>query len=138
MSRSASSTATPSASPRVPATDVSRLPGSAVHHWDWQLRAACRELGSTRFFHPAGERGEDREERDAAAKRVCAGCPVVEACLEHALRTREPFGVWGGKTEEERQAMRRPSRARRPATTAPKGQGGPGGPDRSATPGRPR
>ncbi|MET9466368.1 WhiB family transcriptional regulator [Streptomyces sp. NPDC006544] len=138
MSRSASSTATTAASSRIPMTDVTRLPGSAVHHWEWQSQAACRGLGSTRFFHPAGERGEDREERDAAAKRVCAACPVREACLEHALRTREPFGVWGGKTEEERRALPRPSRARRSAAAGPKGPGGPTGPDRSATPGRPR
>ncbi|CAM5366586.1 Transcriptional regulator WhiB [Streptomyces avidinii] len=135
MTRSASSTAVP------PTTDVTRLPGSAVHHWEWQSQAACRELGSARFFHPSGERGEEREERDAAAKRICAGCPVREACLEHALRTREPFGVWGGLTEEERRALQRPSRARRSAANAPSrpgGQGGPGGPDRSATPARRR
>ncbi|MEU9145685.1 WhiB family transcriptional regulator [Streptomyces sp. NPDC048349] len=87
-------------------TDVTRLPGAAHRFWEWQTRAACRDLGSGRFYHPAGERGEDREERDAAAKRVCAVCPVRAACLEHALRTREPFGVWGGLTEEERRSLR--------------------------------
>ncbi|MEU9376832.1 WhiB family transcriptional regulator [Streptomyces sp. NPDC048255] len=90
-------------------SDVSHLPGATHHSWQWQSRAACRDLGTSRFFHPAGERGEDREERDAAAKRVCAGCPVRAACLEHALRSREPFGVWGGLTEEERRALPRPS-----------------------------
>lgn len=132
MTRSASGTANP------PTTDVTRLPGSAVHHWEWQSRAACRELGSTRFFHPAGERGEERDERDAAAKQICAGCPVREACLEHALRTREPFGVWGGLTEEERRKLQRPSRARRSAANTPNRPGGPGGPDRTATPARRR
>ncbi|MFI8266495.1 MULTISPECIES: WhiB family transcriptional regulator [unclassified Streptomyces] len=97
--------------------DVSRLPGTAQHHWQWQLRAACRNLGPGRFYHPAGERGEERDDRDEAAKRVCAVCPVREACLDHALRTREPFGVWGGLTEEERRALpeqtgRRTARAR--------------------------
>lgn len=97
----------PPATPRIPAARTARLPGSAGHHWQWQSRAACRELGSTRFFHPADERGEDREQRDEAAKRVCAGCPVRTACLEHALRTREPYGVWGGLTEEERRELLR-------------------------------
>jgi WhiB family transcriptional regulator, redox-sensing transcriptional regulator len=41
---------------------------------------------------------------------VCAGCPVRAACLEHALRTRERFGVWGGLTEEERQELLAPAR----------------------------
>ncbi|MGW7139831.1 WhiB family transcriptional regulator [Streptomyces xanthophaeus] len=92
-------------------TDVAHLPPATQEAWEWQSRAACRDLGTGRFFHPAGERGEDREERDAAAKRVCAGCPVRTACLQHALRTREPFGVWGGLTEEERRARAGPARA---------------------------
>ncbi|MFB7057390.1 WhiB family transcriptional regulator [Streptomyces vinaceus] len=102
-------------------TDVSRLPGTAHHHWQWQLRAACRNLGPGRFYHPAGERGEEREDRDEAAKRVCAVCPVRTACLEHALRTREAFGVWGGLTEEERRALLEP--AGRRARTARVGAG---------------
>ncbi len=31
------------------------------------------------------------------AKRICAGCPVADACLEGALERREPWGVWGGE-----------------------------------------
>ena len=27
---------------------------------------------------------------------------MVEACLKHALSVREPYGVWGGMSEEER------------------------------------
>jgi len=33
----------------------------------------------------------------AAAKRICAGCPVLERCLEGALARKEPLGVWGGQ-----------------------------------------
>ncbi|MFG2619557.1 WhiB family transcriptional regulator [Streptomyces sp. NPDC048507] len=95
--------------------DVSRQPGAGPRHWQWQARAACRGLGPGRFFHPAGERGDDREGRDEAAKRVCAGCPVRTACLEHALSTREPFGVWGGLTEEERRRLLTGAGARRVA-----------------------
>ena len=31
-----------------------------------------------------------------------AKCPVIDACLKHALSVREPYGVWGGMSEEER------------------------------------
>ncbi|WP_443065740.1 WhiB family transcriptional regulator [Streptomyces sp. NBC_00503] len=86
--------------------NVTRLPGRAEHHWLWQERAACRELGSRLFFHPAGERGPEREARDAAAKEVCALCPVQRDCLRHALRVGETFGVWGGLTEDERRRLR--------------------------------
>lgn len=33
----------------------------------------------------------------AAAKRICATCPVMEECLEGALARKEPLGVWGGQ-----------------------------------------
>jgi WhiB family redox-sensing transcriptional regulator len=33
----------------------------------------------------------------AAAKRICAECPVMAECLEGALDRREPWGVWGGQ-----------------------------------------
>lgn len=42
-----------------------------------------------------------------AARRVCLGCGIREACLERAIRERQPFGVWGGMTTPEREALRR-------------------------------
>lgn len=33
----------------------------------------------------------------AAAKRLCADCPVLVPCLEGAMARREPWGVWGGQ-----------------------------------------
>ncbi|MFI6447215.1 WhiB family transcriptional regulator [Kitasatospora sp. NPDC050543] len=86
-------------------TKISRLPGAFDHYWEWQLHAACRGLDSGLFFHPAGERGRAHDEREMAAKEVCRGCPVREECLRHALRTREPYGVWGGLSEDERRAL---------------------------------
>lgn len=73
--------------------------------WDWQLDAACRTRDERLFFHPAGERGSTRRRRDAAAKEICAECPVIMQCGAQALRVREPFGVWGGLTEDEREAL---------------------------------
>lgn len=86
-------------------SQTSSLPGTAEHHWQWQEHAECQNLGTDRFFHPAGERGEERSVRDEAAKEVCAQCPVRTECLRHALRVREPYGVWGGLTEEERREL---------------------------------
>jgi WhiB family transcriptional regulator, redox-sensing transcriptional regulator len=86
-------------------TDVRRLPGPNADLWEWQLRGACRGADSTLFFHPEGERGPARSARETAAKAVCARCPVVEECLRQALATREPYGVWGGTTESEREEI---------------------------------
>lgn len=83
--------------------DFSRLPGPNADLWDWQLRGLCRGKDSSLFFHPEGERGAARSSRETAAKEICMNCPVQISCADHALRVREPYGVWGGMTEEERE-----------------------------------
>lgn len=83
-------------------TEISRLPGPIADLWEWQHQGACRDLDDTLFFHPEGERGPRRRQREAAAVAICQTCPVIEQCREHALRSREPYGVWGGLTEDER------------------------------------
>ena len=87
--------------------DVSRLPGPNADFWDWQLSGACRGEDPRLFFHPEGERGEVREARQKAAKAICAGCPVLAECRSHALAVREPYGIWGGLSEDERAAIHR-------------------------------
>jgi WhiB family transcriptional regulator, redox-sensing transcriptional regulator len=85
--------------------EVSRLPGPVADMWEWQFDGACRRIDPALFFHPEGERGPNRRRRDASAKAVCATCPVLAECREHAVRVREPYGVWGGLTAEERQLI---------------------------------
>lgn len=87
--------------------ELSRLPVPATEVWDWQMNAACRDLDSAVFFHPAHERGPAAAARDAAAKRICAGCPVIADCARHALSVQEAYGVWGGLTPAERQIILR-------------------------------
>lgn len=84
--------------------ELSRLPGGHADVWDWQLKAACRGEDPNIFFHPEGERGAARAARDAAAKAICASCPVIRQCAEHALAVREPYGVWGSLTEDDRES----------------------------------
>ena len=83
-------------------SDVRRLPGPVADHWEWQMLGACRTLPTEMFFHPDNERGPARARREAGAKAVCATCPVRLLCAEHALRVREPYGVWGGLSESDR------------------------------------
>lgn len=98
--------------------DFSRLPGPNADLWDWQLLAACRGVDSSLFFHPEGERGAARSARETSAKEVCMRCPVRAECAAHALAVREPYGVWGGLTEDEREELMGRARHRMvPATT---------------------
>lgn len=93
---------------------VSTLPTATAAAWEWQLRARCRGMDSAAFFHPEGERGPARAWRVRTAKAVCAQCPVIRECRQHALDVGEQYGIWGGTAESERYRDGRPvSRAAR-------------------------
>lgn len=76
---------------------------------EWHVLAACRATDPDLFFGSDGERPAERQAREAAAKRICAGCPVVAECLASAVAGRERYGIWGNSTEEERRGLRRRS-----------------------------
>ena len=72
----------------------------------WQVKAACRGPQAAIFFPPTHfERKDEKEVREARAKAICATCPVKKACLEYAIRIREPHGIWGGLNELERKQV---------------------------------
>ncbi|HZQ28020.1 MAG TPA: WhiB family transcriptional regulator [Acidimicrobiales bacterium] len=72
----------------------------------WQLKAACRGPQASVFFPPTHfERKDEKEEREARAKSICATCPVRKPCLDYALAIREPHGIWGGLNELERKQL---------------------------------
>lgn len=67
---------------------------------DWMAEGICG--GKTElFFPPAAERPQPRLRREAAARSVCAECPVTVECRTYARIHRE-HGFWGGETEEDR------------------------------------
>ena len=76
----------------------------------WLRAAACRGREQSRAFYPPmhHESREERAAREQRAKAICLDCAVQTACLEYALGTREPFGIWGGLTEFERKSMLAP------------------------------
>lgn len=72
----------------------------------WRLDGLCAQSDPDHFFPEL--RGVSGAR---AAKRICGRCPATAECLEHALRTNEQFGVWGGTTEGERRRIRSSRRA---------------------------
>jgi len=64
----------------------------------WMRRGACRrpEVPTYLFFPGRGD-----TKTIAAAKAVCATCPVQADCLAYALRLDQP-GIWGNTTARER------------------------------------
>jgi hypothetical protein len=67
---------------------------------DWTL-AGC--LGDPEAMY------EDGAEAIRYNRRVCAACPIQQACLQRALDLREPWGMWGGLTPAERERLLDPA-----------------------------
>ncbi|MFG2225357.1 WhiB family transcriptional regulator [Streptomyces sp. NPDC048644] len=44
--------------------------------------------------------------RVSAARELCAGCPVRQACEDWAVKAGEPDGIWGGLTPRDRAELR--------------------------------
>src|SRR5690606_24503584 len=65
----------------------------------WMDDAVCAQVGAGPFFP---ERGESAR----AAKRICAGCPVLDQCRQYALDNNILEGVWGGTTEIDRRQLK--------------------------------
>lgn len=87
----------------MPQQPLAKVPDDV--RWTWQDHGACRGTDPAMFFHPQNERGASRIRRERAAKRVCAECVVRLECADYAIRAREPYGVWGGLSEEERELV---------------------------------
>jgi WhiB family transcriptional regulator, redox-sensing transcriptional regulator len=71
----------------------------------WHTGAACRRDEVGLFFAPSKEPTAARLSREDQAKQVCARCPVLLECREHALAQPAPYGVWGGLTAAERRVV---------------------------------
>ena len=81
---------------------------------DWQRDAACRGSDTSTFFPVS-----DGPEATAEAKSICATCPVAQECLEWAVATRQPDGIFGGMTSLERHRLvRRRQKASRKSRAA--------------------
>ena len=66
----------------------------------WHENANCRQSHPDSFY---SERGYSAD----YAKAVCRRCEVKTECLQWALDHGEQHGVWGGKTEHERRALKK-------------------------------
>jgi WhiB family redox-sensing transcriptional regulator len=77
--------------------------------------SACKGADTSVFF-PVSENG------GSEAKAICAACPVADQCLEYAIQTHQPDGIWGGLSAVERHRLVRRrqklARERRDSTAA--------------------
>lgn len=73
---------------------------------DWADEAACAGRDAELWFPAEVGRRRTRYGNDAAAKAICRTCPVVQACLSHALEHDEWDGVWGALSPDERRELK--------------------------------
>lgn len=68
---------------------------------DWRQKALCHKRNNN-FWYPPMD-AEVPEHYYSVARAVCQVCPVWETCLKDG--TKETWGMWGGLTPQERQAL---------------------------------
>lgn len=65
----------------------------------WTRHAACRtRWAEVDWIDPTPAQAR-------CCRAICASCPVRRACLDHALATGEPWGIWGGLDPEQRATL---------------------------------
>ena len=77
----------------------------------WMSEGNCNYHPPAVFFPSDGVGVE-------VAKKICATCPVKDACLEYALDQRVDHGVWGGASERQRRRILKNRRKEAARTTA--------------------
>ena len=72
--------------------EISRLPQPIADHWEWQYEGACRTMPSEMFFHPDGERGPRRRNRENAAKALDKS--FIESTLRNDIEKNGVIHSW--------------------------------------------
>lgn len=75
-----------------------RLEDVGMQVLQWREQSACRGIRPS-LFYPENDLEEQK------AKAVCGLCSVRECCLELALSTVEPDGIWGGLNVRQRRRI---------------------------------
>ena len=65
--------------------------------------AKCAEIEDKDFFFPDNRTQE--AERLHQLKAICASCIHIKECLEYALEKQITYGIWGGSSPAERDAV---------------------------------
>lgn len=68
----------------------------------WREAAACADDSTIDFFVDPHD-----VTATAAARALCATCPVAGDCLTWSIETNQNEGIWGGHTPIERRSIRR-------------------------------
>jgi WhiB family redox-sensing transcriptional regulator len=85
----------------------------AMRRPGWWSSAACKGHDLKLFFP------DPRSTNYDAARAICSSCPVIEPCLAAALERGDQFGMFGGKSPQERKELQRKGARSLGGTTPP-------------------
>lgn len=97
-----------------PTQSIAMPTGNAAPERDWRSDALCTQIDPALFFPKKGDAGQAKQ-----AKAICARCPVREQCLTAALEADERFGIFGGLSVRQRDALKREQSTGPDRTTRP-------------------
>ena len=86
-----------------PAYEPQMSQGSESLAAEWVTFRRCNGIDPNVFFPNDGA-------GVIVAQKVCADCPVADACREYALANNITHGVWGGTSERQRRRILRDRR----------------------------
>jgi|tagenome__1003787_1003787.scaffolds.fasta_scaffold20551038_2 WhiB family redox-sensing transcriptional regulator len=89
----------------------------------WMTAGACNDQDPDLFFPISASDASTEQIEHATA--ICGGCAVQAECLHYALTNNIKYGIWGGRSEQQRQSLIRARRRQRLKLRA--GRRGPGG-----------
>lgn len=78
---------------------------------NWRVDAKCKGM-DTELWYPPRDKDKYKNIADKA-KAVCLGkdgrpeCPVKNECLLYADSMEDSYGIWGGMSHRERNALKR-------------------------------
>jgi WhiB family redox-sensing transcriptional regulator len=79
-------------------------------HETWMTEGACHDEDPDLFFPISASDAGAEQIRQATS--ICDHCGVESVCLRYALNNRIKYGIWGGRTEQQRQSLIRSRRRR--------------------------
>ena len=79
-----------------PMPQPQQLPGPNADIWDWQMHGFAEASIPSMFFHPDGERGRARAQREMRAKEMCRSCPVSRSAAPTRWPSASPTASGAG------------------------------------------
>lgn len=82
-------------------------------NWDRNPKRGCAGQDPKIWFPVEVDKNGNETDNEPVyaspnTKRICDQCEVKADCLEFALATDQPAGIWGGMTTYERQLIKKP------------------------------